>query len=33
MRGRPVEAFDVRPDAELDTLDGLLELVDGLARG
>jgi putative hydrolase of the HAD superfamily len=29
LRGRPVEPFDVRPDAELDTLDGLLEVVDG----
>ncbi|MCW2776462.1 MAG: HAD-superfamily hydrolase, subfamily variant 1 [Frankiales bacterium] len=28
LRGRPVEAWDVVPDAELDTLDGLLEVVD-----
>lgn len=28
MTGRPVEAWDVTPDAELVTLDGLLELVD-----
>lgn len=28
MRGRPVEPYDVRPDAEIDTLDGLLALVD-----
>lgn len=28
MRGRPVEGWDVVPDAELDTLDGLLEVVD-----
>jgi hypothetical protein len=27
--GRPVEGFDVVPDAELVTLDGLVELVDG----
>jgi hypothetical protein len=27
--GRPVEGFDVVPDAELRTLDGLVELVDG----
>lgn len=28
LRGRPVEPWDVRADAELDTFDGLLELVD-----
>ncbi|MCU1692467.1 MAG: HAD-superfamily hydrolase, subfamily variant 1 [Frankiales bacterium] len=28
LRGRPVEGWDVVPDAELDTLDGLLEVVD-----
>ncbi len=30
--GRPVEGFDVVPDAELVTLDGLVELVDGWRR-
>jgi beta-phosphoglucomutase-like phosphatase (HAD superfamily) len=30
--GRPVEGFDVVPDAELDSLDGLVELVGRLAR-
>ncbi len=29
MTGRPVEGFDVVPDAELVTLDGLVEIVDG----
>jgi putative hydrolase of the HAD superfamily len=29
MTGRPVESWDVVPDAELITLDGLVELVDG----
>jgi putative hydrolase of the HAD superfamily len=29
MTGRPVEHWDVVPDAELVTLDGLVELVDG----
>lgn len=29
MTGRPVEAWDAVPDAELVTLDGLVELVDG----
>lgn len=29
MTGRPVEPWDVVPDAELVTLDGLVELVDG----
>lgn len=29
MTGRPVEGWDVVPDAELVTLDGLVELVDG----
>lgn len=29
MTGRPVETWDVVPDAELTTLDGLVELVDG----
>ena len=29
LTGRPVEGFDVVPDAELVTLDGLVELVDG----
>lgn len=29
MTGRPVESWDVVPDAELVTLDGLVELVDG----
>ena len=28
MTGRPVESWPVVPDAELVTLDGLLELVD-----
>ena len=28
LRGRPVEQWDAAPDAELDTLDGLLEVVD-----
>jgi putative hydrolase of the HAD superfamily len=31
--GRPVEGFDVVPDAELETLDGLVELVDGWRSG
>ena len=31
--GRPVEGFDVVPDAELLTLDGLVELVDGWRSG
>lgn len=30
--GRPVELWDVVPDAELVTLDGLIELVDGWRR-
>ena len=29
LTGRPVEGWDVEPDAELVTLDGLVELVDG----
>ena len=29
LTGRPVELWDVVPDAELVTLDGLVELVDG----
>jgi hypothetical protein len=29
LTGRPVEPWDVVPDAELVTLDGLVELVDG----
>ena len=32
MTGRPVEPWDVVPDAELVTLDGLVELVDGWRR-
>lgn len=32
LTGRPVELWDVVPDAELVTLDGLVELVDGWRR-
>ncbi len=31
LEGRPVEGFDVEPDAVLTTLDGLLEVVDAVA--
>jgi hypothetical protein len=31
--GRPVEGFDVVPDAELASLDGLVELVDAWRAG
>lgn len=33
MTGRPVEPWDATPDAELVTLDGLVELVDGWNAG
>lgn len=33
MTGRPVEPWDVRPDASLVTLDGLVELVDAWNAG
>jgi len=33
LTGRPVETWDVLPDAELVTLDGLVELVDGWRTG